>query len=119
VGRDGRFPAPKLAPHTAVISPSCFSLGGGRRGVQYEYGGGDKENIPQDEDDEDGPILYRDDGEMEDEGERRLVGLRVLQCVPSSELGPSHPLSCQRVCLSPEQKGGGAHSPAGEGVGES
>ncbi len=71
VGRDGRFPAPKLAPHTAVISPSCFSLGGGRRGVQYEYGG-DKENIPQDEDDEDGPILYRDDGEMEDEGESHI-----------------------------------------------
>jgi hypothetical protein len=36
--------------------------------------------------------------------------------VPSSELG----LSRQRVCPSPRnQKGGGAHSPAGEGLGES
>ena len=69
------FLAATLAPHTAVISPSCFSLGGGRRGVQYQYGGGggDKENIPQDDDDEDGPILYRDDGDMEDEGEERLA----------------------------------------------
>jgi hypothetical protein len=37
--------------------------------------------------------------------------------VPSSELGLSQPLSRQRVC--PEPKGGGAHSPAGEGLGES
>jgi hypothetical protein len=36
------------------------------------------------------------------------------------ELGLSHPLSRQRVCPSPRnQGGGGAHSPAGEGLGES
>jgi hypothetical protein len=34
---------------------------------------------------------------------------------PSSELGLSHPLSCQRA--SPGTKGGGAHSRAGEGLG--
>ncbi len=40
--------------------------------------------------------------------------------VPSSELGLSHPLSRQRVCPSPRnQRGGGAHSCAGEGLGES
>ncbi len=39
--------------------------------------------------------------------------------VPSSELGLSHTLSHQRVCPSPGTKGGGAHSPAGEGLGES
>jgi hypothetical protein len=40
--------------------------------------------------------------------------------VPSSELGLSHPLSRQRVCPSPRnQRGGGAHSLAGEGLGES
>ncbi len=38
---------------------------------------------------------------------------------PSSELGLSHPLSCQRVCPFPRTKGGGAPSPAGEGVGKS
>jgi hypothetical protein len=42
----------------------------------------------------------------------------------SSELGnwdsPLQPLSRQRVCLSPRYlRGGGAHSPAGEGLGES
>jgi len=37
--------------------------------------------------------------------------------VPLSELGLSQPLSRQRVCLSPQT--GGAHSPAGEGLGES
>ncbi len=39
--------------------------------------------------------------------------------VPSSELGLSHPLSRQRVFPSPGTKGGGGHSPAGEGLGES
>jgi hypothetical protein len=42
--------------------------------------------------------------------------------VPSSELGLSHPpLSPASVPLPPEPKvgGGGAHSPAGEGLGES
>jgi hypothetical protein len=39
--------------------------------------------------------------------------------VPSSELGLSQPLSRQRVCPSPQNRGGGAHSPAGEGLGES
>ncbi len=40
--------------------------------------------------------------------------------VPSSELGLSPPpLSRQRVCPSPQNRGGGAHSPAGEGLGES
>jgi hypothetical protein len=41
--------------------------------------------------------------------------------VPSSELGLSQPVSRQRVCPSPQNRGGGveAHSPAGEGLGES
>ncbi len=39
--------------------------------------------------------------------------------VPSSELGLSHPLSRQRVCPYPRNQGGGAHSPAGEGLGAS
>ena len=39
--------------------------------------------------------------------------------VPSSELGLSRPLSRQRVFPSPQNRGGGAHSPAGEGSGES
>jgi len=40
--------------------------------------------------------------------------------VPSSEFGLSQPLSRQRVCLSPQNRGGeGAHSPSGEGLGES
>ncbi len=38
--------------------------------------------------------------------------------VPSSKLGLSHPLSRQRVCPSPRNRGGGA-SQAGEGLGES
>jgi hypothetical protein len=37
--------------------------------------------------------------------------------VPSSELGLSQPLSRQRVCPSPQNRGGGVHSPAGEGLG--
>jgi phosphatase and actin regulator 3 len=42
------------------------SLGGReRRGVQYAYT--DKENIPHQEEDEDGPILYRDDDDNEDD----------------------------------------------------
>ncbi len=41
--------------------------------------------------------------------------------VPSSELGPSQPLSRQRVCPSPQNRGGGGHmhSPAVVGLGES
>ncbi len=39
--------------------------------------------------------------------------------VPSSELGLSQPFSRKRVCLSPKNRGGGAYSPAGEGLGES
>jgi hypothetical protein len=40
--------------------------------------------------------------------------------VPSSELGLSHLLSRQRVYPSLRyQRGGGAHSPAGKGLGES
>jgi hypothetical protein len=42
--------------------------------------------------------------------------------VPSSGLGLSQPLSRQRVCLSPQNQGGGgwgANSPAGEGLGKS
>ncbi len=35
--------------------------------------------------------------------------------VPSSKLGLSQPLSRQRVCPSPPERGGGAHSPAAEG----
>jgi len=38
--------------------------------------------------------------------------------VPSSELGLSQPLSRQRVCPSSQNRVG-AHSPAGEGLGES
>ncbi len=39
--------------------------------------------------------------------------------VPSSELGLPQPLSRKRVCPPPaDQRGGGAHWPAGEGVGE-
>jgi hypothetical protein len=37
--------------------------------------------------------------------------------VPSSELGLSQPFSRQRVCPSPQNRGG-AHSLAGEGLGE-
>jgi hypothetical protein len=45
---------------------------------------------------------------------------RTTVYVPSLELGLSHPLSRQRVCPSPRnQGGGGAHSLAGEGLGES
>jgi hypothetical protein len=40
--------------------------------------------------------------------------------IPSSELGLSQPLSRQQVCPSPKNReGGGAHSPAGEWLGES
>ncbi len=39
--------------------------------------------------------------------------------VPSLDLGLSHPFSCKRVCPPPGPKGGGAHSPAAKGVGES
>ena len=31
----------------------------------------DKENIPHEDDDEDGPILYRDEDSMEEEGKTR------------------------------------------------
>lgn len=45
------------------------SLGGGRRGAHPQFSNfrEDKENIPHSDDDEDGPILYRDDDNMEDE----------------------------------------------------
>jgi hypothetical protein len=39
--------------------------------------------------------------------------------VPSLELGLSHPHSRQRDAPPPRTKGRGAHSPAGEGLGES
>ena len=54
-------------------SPSCFSLSGVRRingsHPQFSNFREDKENIPHEDDDEDGPILYRDDDSMEEEGE--------------------------------------------------
>ena len=56
-------------------SPSCFSLTGGRKSgqssssQQFSNFREDKENIPHEDDDEDGPILYRDDDSMEDEGD--------------------------------------------------
>ena len=58
-------------------SSSCFSLTGGRKSgqsssQQFSNFREDKENIPHEDDDEDGPILYRDDDSMEDEG-RTLV----------------------------------------------
>ncbi len=43
----------------------------------------------------------------------------IVQYIPSSELGLPQPLSRKRVCPPPEPKGGGAHSPAAKGVGES
>ena len=50
-----------------------FSLpgrGGARaQPPQYQLYREDKENIPHEDDDEDGPILYRDDDSMEEEGE--------------------------------------------------
>ena len=61
----------------AMISPSCFSLGGrDRRGVQYAYT--DKENIPHQEEDEDGPILYRDDDENEDDGKHKIIQWYII-----------------------------------------
>ncbi len=39
--------------------------------------------------------------------------------VPSSELGLSYPLSRQRVCTFPRTMGGGGHTRAGEGLGDS
>merc|ERR1719282_151813 len=52
-------------------SPSCFSLSGVRRingsHPQFSNFREDKENIPHEDDDEDGPILYRDDDSMEEE----------------------------------------------------
>jgi hypothetical protein len=39
--------------------------------------------------------------------------------VPSSELELSQPLSLASKCAPPPRTGGGAHSPAGEGLGES
>ena len=54
-------------------SGSCFSLSGVRRmngnhSQQMSSFREDKENIPHEDDDEDGPILYRDEDSMEDEG---------------------------------------------------
>jgi hypothetical protein len=44
----------------------------------------------------------------------------VCPLVGIGTLPVSHPLSRQRMCPSPRyQKGGGAHSPAGDGLGES
>ena len=50
---------------------SCFSLSGVRKASNQHFASfrEDKENIPHDDDDEDGPILYRDDDSMEEEGE--------------------------------------------------
>ncbi len=45
--------------------------------------------------------------------------LSNLLYVPSSELRLSHPLTRKRVCPSSPNQRGGAHSPAGEGLGES
>ena len=60
-------------------SPSCFSLSGVRRsnGGSHQFSNfrEDKENIPHEDDDEDGPILYRDDDSMEEEGEPLLKNL--------------------------------------------
>jgi hypothetical protein len=39
--------------------------------------------------------------------------------VPSSELGISQPFFRQQVCPASQNQGVGAHSPAGEGLGES
>lgn len=53
---------------------SCYSLSGVRRvnggghGQQMASFREDKENIPHEDEDEDGPILYRDEESMEDEG---------------------------------------------------
>ncbi len=38
---------------------------------------------------------------------------------PSSELGLAQPLSANECAPTPQNRGGGAHSPAGEGLGES
>jgi len=57
-----------------LIGRSCFRIkasGRDRRGVQYAYT--DKENIPHQEEDEDGPILYRDDDENEDDGKHKII----------------------------------------------
>ena len=57
----GRHAPPRLS------SPSCFSLGGGRR-AQFQAYHQDKENTHPDQD-EDGPILYRDDEDTAADGQ--------------------------------------------------
>ena len=64
-------------------SPSCFSLSGVRRsngGPQFSNFREDKENQgPHEDEDEDGPILYREDDSMEEEGDAcsiTLTGMR-------------------------------------------
>ena len=44
-------------------------MNGGGHSQQMASFREDKENIPHEDDDEDGPILYRDEDSMEDEGE--------------------------------------------------
>jgi hypothetical protein len=51
---------------------------------------------------------------------QRTYIYRVPQCMcMSSELGLPHPISRKRVCPLPPNQRVGAHTPAGEGVGES
>ena len=58
-----------------MCSPSCFSLGGReRRGVQYNYT--DKENYPVQE--EELPILYRDEEQHSDGKQGRRVSWQFL-----------------------------------------
>lgn len=60
-------------------SPSCFSLSGVRRsngGPQFSNFREDKENQgPHEDEDEDGPILYREDDSMEEEGDACSITL--------------------------------------------
>jgi hypothetical protein len=72
------------------------------------------------------PVCRRSSLLTEGRGRIQITKVHVYKStteyVPSSELGLSHPLSRQRVCPSPRNQrggGGGAHSPAGEGLGES
>ena len=62
-------------------SPSCFSLSGVRRsngGPQFSNFREDKENQgPHDDEDEDGPILYREDDSMEEEGDTCSITLEL------------------------------------------
>ncbi len=50
----------------------------------------------------------------------KYLYVRVPQCMsPRQNIGVSQPLSRQRVCPCSQNRGGGAHSPAGEGLGDS